>query len=67
MDKMVLSLPTDLVHDRRKDGWTLLEDAPLVGSRFVPYLDWDGDEWDLYWFWLEDDWDGDCRLVRLGK
>ncbi len=32
MDKMVLSLPTDLIHDRRKAGWTPLEDVPLVGT-----------------------------------
>ncbi|MBI2098969.1 hypothetical protein HYT45_00975 [Candidatus Uhrbacteria bacterium] len=136
MDKIVLSLPTDLIYDKRKDGWTLLEDAPLVGTpilelaeflrdsesyvngevmlsrakelgnlagqrhaermlacasqipeswrsfylvfpgtvwrggsggRGVPYLDWGGDGWSLYWDWLGRDWYGDGRVVRLSK
>ena len=29
---MVLSPQIDLIYDKRKYGWTLLEDAPLVGT-----------------------------------
>ncbi len=32
MDKIILSLPTDFVYDKRQDGWKLLEDVPLVGT-----------------------------------
>ncbi len=32
MDKMVLAPPADFVYDKRKDGWTLLADVPLVGN-----------------------------------
>ena len=41
MDKMVLPLPSGLVHDRRKDGWTLLEDTPLVGTSTLELVEFD--------------------------
>ena len=32
MEKVSLSFPTDLINDKRKEGWTLLEDVPLEGT-----------------------------------
>jgi len=37
------------------------------GRRSVPYLGWDGKRWFLYFYWLGHDFDGRCRVVRLGK
>lgn len=46
MDKVVLSVPTSFVYDRRKDGWTLLADVPLVGEPALELAEFlrDGEE-----------------------
>lgn len=36
-------------------------------SRYVAYLNWDGDRWILFWGWLEYDFDRDDLLVRARK
>lgn len=36
---MVLKAPPDFLHDRRKVGWTLLEDAPLKGDSVLGLRD----------------------------
>lgn len=37
------------------------------GRLFVPYLDWCGGRWYLYFYWLEVDWSSRDRLVSLRK
>ena len=34
------------------------------GNLNVPYLNWNGDRWKLYFNWLDNDWNADDRLVR---
>lgn len=36
-------------------------------GRSVPFLDWTGDEWHLYWGWLDNGWFRNGRLVSLCK
>lgn len=35
------------------------------GNRNVPYLNWNGNRWYLNWNWLDNDWNGNDRLVSL--
>lgn len=37
------------------------------GDRYIPCLDWRGECWFLYFFWLESDWDSNDRILRLRK
>ena len=37
------------------------------GDLYVPYLFWDDDKWYLLFYWLDNDFHSDSRLVRLGK
>lgn len=39
MEKIVLSAPIDLVYDRRKDGWKLLSDVPLLGESVLELVE----------------------------
>lgn len=39
MEKMILKAPLDFLHDRRKAGWTLLEDVPLNGDTALELRD----------------------------
>ncbi len=37
------------------------------GGRRVPYLGWNGKQWYLCFYWLDDDWLGNDRLLRPRK
>ena len=37
------------------------------GFLYVRYLYWDGDRWDWYYCWLDNDWGSDCPSAVLGK